>query len=88
MRRSFVHGDATEAMQWIKGEVVAFNEVLTGRGDFYACVGARGIVSLIEKAGCDHVKSIMRPKFEIYVDDIKDPSVEAIGLRRRFYTNI
>lgn len=51
-------------------------------------MGARGTISLIEKAGSDHVKSIIRPKFEIYVDDINDPSVEAIGLWIRFYTDI
>lgn len=55
----FVRGDVVGAMKWIECEVEAFDEVLTGRGDFCACVGAQGTVSLLEKAGCDHVKSII-----------------------------
>lgn len=45
----FIFGDGS--VKWIKGEVKAFDEVLTGRGDFCACVGAWGAVSLLEKAG-------------------------------------
>jgi hypothetical protein len=76
----------TLLMKWIEGEVEAFDKVLTSRGDFYACVGAQGTISLLEKAGCDHVKSIIQSKFEIYVDDIKGHSGKAIELGRRFHT--
>jgi chromosome segregation ATPase len=38
---NFVHGEAVGAIRWIEGEIKAFDdEVLTGRGDFCACVGA------------------------------------------------
>jgi hypothetical protein len=76
----------TLLMKWIEGEVEAFDKVLTSRGDFCACVGARGTISLLEKAGCDHVKSIIQSEFEIYVDDIKGHSGKAIELGRRFHT--
>jgi hypothetical protein len=36
-------------IKWIESEVEAFDEVLTGRGDFCAYVDARGTVSLLEK---------------------------------------
>jgi hypothetical protein len=48
-------------IKWIEGEIEAFDEVLTGRWDFFACVGARGAVSLLEKAGCVHVKAVIQP---------------------------
>jgi hypothetical protein len=41
-------------------------------------VGTRGAVSLLEKAGYNHVKSVIRPDFTVSVDDIKDPSDEYV----------
>lgn len=45
--QKLVRGDAEGAVRWIEDEVEAFDEVLTGRGDFCACMGARGAVSLL-----------------------------------------
>jgi hypothetical protein len=50
-------------IKWIEGEIEAFDEVLTGRGDFGACVGARGAISLLEKTGCEHAKAVIQPYF-------------------------
>jgi hypothetical protein len=47
--RNFIRGDPKGVIKWIEGEIKAFDEVLTGRWDFCACVGARGPVSLLEK---------------------------------------
>jgi hypothetical protein len=33
-------GDPEGVIKWIQGEIEAFDEVLTDRGDFCACVGA------------------------------------------------
>lgn len=74
----FVRGDAAGAVKWIEGEVEAFDEVLTDRGDFCTCVGARGAVSLLEKADCDHVKSVTWPDFKVSMVDTKDPSTKAV----------
>jgi hypothetical protein len=84
----FVRGDADEAVKWIEGEVEAFDKVLTDRGDFCACVGAQGAVSILEKASCDHVKSIIWPDFEVSENDIKDPSPKVVELGRNFYANV
>jgi hypothetical protein len=54
----FIRGDAVGAIKWFEGEVEALDEVLTSRGNFYACVGTRGVVSLLEKAGCDHERLV------------------------------
>lgn len=83
-----MRGDASGAMKWIEGKVQAFNEVLTGRDDFYTCVGARGTISLFEKAGCEHVKTIIQLEFKLSIDDIRQPSVKVVELGRRFYINI
>jgi hypothetical protein len=37
---NFIRGDAKGAIRWIEGEIEAFDEVLIGKGDFCACVGA------------------------------------------------
>jgi hypothetical protein len=86
--QKLVRGDAEGAVRWIEDEVEAFDEVLTGRGDFCACMGARGAVSLLEKAGCEHVKSVIRPEFTVLASDIKDPSAEAVELGGKFYSDI
>jgi hypothetical protein len=51
-------------------------------------MGARGAISLLEKAICDHVKSVIQHEFKISVDDIKDPSTKAVESGGKFYTNI
>jgi hypothetical protein len=59
--QNFIHGDLKGVIKWTDGEVEAFDEILTGRGDFCACVGARGPTSILEKAGCEHAKAIIQP---------------------------
>ena len=45
--QNFICGDPAGVIKWIEGQIEAFDEVLTGRGDFCACVGARGGMSLL-----------------------------------------
>jgi hypothetical protein len=74
--KNFIHGDPEGVIKWIKGKVKAFDEVLTGRGDFCSCVGAQGAVSLVEKATCEHAKAVIQPNFSVSVTDIKEPSAK------------
>jgi hypothetical protein len=69
-------------------KIEAFDEVLTGQGDFCAYVGVRGPVSLLEKAGCEHAKVVMQPYFTVSANDIKEPSAEAIALGGKFYSKV
>jgi hypothetical protein len=46
--QKFIHGNPDEVIQWINGEVEAFGEVLSDRGDFCAFAGARGAISILE----------------------------------------
>jgi predicted RNase H-like nuclease (RuvC/YqgF family) len=54
---NFVQGDPGGVIEWLSGEAETFEEILSDRGDVCAFSGARGISSILEKAGCDHVKT-------------------------------
>jgi hypothetical protein len=86
--QNFIHGDSEGVIKWIESEVEAFDEVLTGRGDFCACVGARGAVSLLEKGGCEHGKAVIQPDFSVSATNIKEPSVKATALSGKFYYEV
>jgi hypothetical protein len=53
----------------------------------HVCRSSRDI-SLFEKAGCEHVKTIIQLEFKLSIDDIRQPSVKVVELGRRFYINI
>jgi hypothetical protein len=82
--QKFIHGDPEGVIQWIGEEVEAFDEILSDRGDFCAFAGARGVVAILEKAGCEHVKAAAQPESIFSADDTKDPSAEASFLGGRF----
>jgi hypothetical protein len=86
--QNFIHDDLEGVIKWIEDEVEAFDEVLAGRGDFCACVGARGAVSLLENAGCEHAKVVIQPDFIVSTYDIKDPSAKVITLGGKFYSEV
>jgi hypothetical protein len=86
--QDFIRGDPDGVIRWIEGEAEAFDEILSDRGDFCACIGARGAVSLLEKVGCEHVKAVIQPEFSASASDIKDPSAEAIALSGKFYSEV
>jgi hypothetical protein len=86
--QKFIRGDPDGVIQWISGEVEAFNEILSDRGDFYAFAGARGAVSILEKVGCDHVEAVVQPEFVISAVDIKNSSAETSSLSGKFYSEV
>jgi hypothetical protein len=55
---NFLRDDPEGVVEWISGEVEAFEEILSDRGDICVFSGARGISAILEKAGCEHVKAI------------------------------
>jgi hypothetical protein len=42
----------------------------------------------LEKAGCNHVKTLAQAEAALSVDDTKDPSVEACLMGGKIYTDI
>ena len=50
--------------------------------------GARGIVTVLERKGCEHVKSLAQSETALSFEDIKDPSAEASLVGGKFFTDI
>jgi organic hydroperoxide reductase OsmC/OhrA len=85
---NFIRGNPEGVIEWISREAEAFEEILSDRGDVCAFSGAIGISAILEKAGCDHVKTLTQAEAAFSVDDTKDPSAEASLMGGIFYTDI
>jgi hypothetical protein len=85
---NFTRGDPEGPIEWISHEAEAFEEVLNSRGDICAFSGARGIAIVLEKKGCNHVKSLAQTEADLSSEDIKDPSAEASLVGGKFFTDI
>jgi hypothetical protein len=86
--QKFIRGDPEGIIEWIDEEAEAFEEILSVRGDFCAFAGARGVVAIFEKSGCEHVKAATQTEAIFTVDNTKDPSVEATQVGGKFYSNV
>jgi hypothetical protein len=75
-------------IEWISGEAETFEEFLSDRGDVCAFSGARGISAILEKAGCDHIKTMAQTEAAFSIDDTKDPSAEATLMGGKFYNDV
>jgi hypothetical protein len=71
---NFIRGDPEGVIEWISGEAEAFEEILSDRGDVCAFSGARGVSTILEKAGCNHVKTLAQAEAAFSMDDTKDLS--------------
>jgi hypothetical protein len=85
---NFIRGDPEGPIEWISSEAEAFEEILSDRGDVCAFSGARGIAAILEKSGCEHVKTLAQAEAALSVDDTKDPSAEASLVGGKFFTGI
>jgi hypothetical protein len=85
---NFTRGNPEGPIEWISHEAEAFKEILNSRGDICAFSGARGIVTILEKKGCEHVKSLAQSEVVLSSEDIKDPSTEASQVGGKFFTDI
>jgi hypothetical protein len=84
----FIWGDPEGVIQWIDEEAEAFEEILCDRRDFCALAGARGVAAVLEKTGCEHVKTIAQAETSFSVDDAKEPSTEATLMGGKFYSDV
>jgi hypothetical protein len=85
---NFVRGDPKGLIEWISNEAEAFEEILSDRGDICAFSGARGVAAILEKAECEHVKTLAQAETALSIDDTKDPSAEASLVGGKFFTDI
>jgi hypothetical protein len=86
--QKFICGNPDGVVQWISGEVEAFDEILSDRGDFCAFASAWGVAAILEKTGCEHAKAAAQPGLVFSANDSKEPLAEASALGRRFYTDV
>jgi hypothetical protein len=87
-KENIIRGDPEGVIEWISGEAETFEEIFSDRGDICAFSGARGISAILEKAGCDHIKTMAQAEAAFSIDDTKDPSAEASLMGGRFYNDI
>jgi hypothetical protein len=85
---NFIRGDPEDVIEWISGEAESFEEILSDRGDVCAFSGAKGVAAILEKAGCEHVKTLAQAETAFSIDDTKDPLAEASSIGGNFFTNI
>jgi hypothetical protein len=85
---NFTRGNPEGPIKWINHEAEAFEEILNSRGDICAFSGARGIATVLEGKGCDHVKYLAQSETALSSEDIKDPSAEASLVGGKFFTDI
>jgi organic hydroperoxide reductase OsmC/OhrA len=85
---NFIRGDPEGVIEWISNEAEAFEEILSDRGDVCAFSSARGVATILEKAGCEHVKILAQAEAAFSVDDTKDPSAEASSIGGKIFTDI
>jgi predicted RNase H-like nuclease (RuvC/YqgF family) len=85
---NFIRGNPEGVIEWISGEAAAFEEILIDRGDVCVFSGARGISAILEKTGCEHVKTLAQAEAAFSMDDTKDPSAQASLIGGKFYTDI
>jgi hypothetical protein len=69
--------DIPRAFDHIENEVEALDEVITGHGDFCALVASCDIAATFMKAGCNHVRAINKPNFNLSSSDLVDVPTEA-----------
>jgi hypothetical protein len=85
---NFTRGNPEGPIEWISHEAEAFEKILNSRGDICAFSGARGIATVLERKGCEHVKSLAQSETALSSKDIKDPSTEASLVGGKFFTDI
>jgi hypothetical protein len=85
---NFPRGNPEGPLDWISHEAEAFEEILSSRGDICAFSGARGVAAVLEKKGCEHIKSLAQSEAALSSEDIKDPSTEASMVGGKFFTDI
>jgi hypothetical protein len=85
---NFTRGNPEGPIEWISHEAEAFEEILNIRGDICAFSGARGIATVLERKGCNHVKSLAQTETALSSEYIKDPSAESSLVGGKFFTDI
>jgi hypothetical protein len=85
---NFIRGDPKGVIEWISGEAETFEEILSDHGDVCAFFGAQGILAILEKAGCDHIKTMAQTEAAFSINDTKDLLAEASLMGGKFFNDV
>jgi hypothetical protein len=72
---NFSRGNPEGLMEWISHEAEAFEEILNSRSDICAFSGARGIATVLERRGCEHVKFLAQSEAALSSEDMENSSL-------------
>jgi hypothetical protein len=82
--RSYNSGDTEGALAWIEKELDEVETIISSRSDYCVMIGSRGMASMLEKAGYEHVETIGKNDFGA-VEDIKALSKSVLDATKRFF---
>jgi hypothetical protein len=80
--------DIQNTFEHIENEVDALDEVIAGHGDVCALLASHNTAAAFLKAGCTHVKTVIRPTFSLSSTDLIDIPSEARSIGNRSITQI
>jgi hypothetical protein len=80
--------DIPGALRWIEKEIEDLDKVIVGHGHFCALVAIRGTTAAFAKAGCNYLKTVNKPTFDLSSSDLVDILAEAKSVGNRFITQI
>lgn len=66
---SYASGDAIGALDWIEKDLGEVKTIIISRSDYCVMIGSHGMALVLEKAGCEHVKTIGETSFDKAVED-------------------
>jgi hypothetical protein len=72
----------------LKKEINDFDKVMVGHCYFCALVAARGTGAIFAKAGCNHLKNVNKPTFNISLTDLENIPSEARSVGNKIVTQI
>jgi hypothetical protein len=81
-------GAWSSEIDYVYGEIDAFEEILCTRGDYCVLIGVQTTASMLEKTGSEHVKTTSCTDFKVSVDDIRHPSTKASNMKKIFFAEI
>lgn len=76
--------DTGGTLAWAEKGLGELEAIIDARSDYCAMIGSHGVRSVLEKAGCDHIKTVGKPVFGLYVEFIKTPLKNVQNVAKRF----
>jgi hypothetical protein len=80
--------DIPGSLGCVEKEVDVLDKVITGHDDLCVLVASCGTTAAFIKAGCNHIRAVNRPNFNLSPSDLVDIPTKARSIGKRFITQI